>query len=486
MKTSISVTIAAFVVAASGCAGPPVGRSGAAAEPVTLHSAWGQGPDGIGGDVLAALVDETADGPVKVASGELVAGTVPSDNELDAIRSVIAGDADVTVVRVGAVQELGAESLAPLTAPFVVTNNDQAAAVAADRQIEEAVTADLDSMNLVAVALVPGGLRHPFGYGDHPLLTPSDYRDQAINIRRDAGVSAILSALGATPDYSVDSDRNARATDGRLRGIEVSIQQRQAVSLPAQRTANVTLYAKFDVVLVRKGVWDGLSTPQREALRDSVEQAVSEALAARPTEGQAQADWCMTTGATTVLASQEALASLHALLEPVTEGLAQDTTMAAVIARMRELHAGTTDPAPGACQGPVQAEPRAAYWVKPKGDQGVLNGTWRLALTYEGLVERGLSAEDARLNEGVWEFSFEDGYADGIQPDGRPCNATYSISQQEFSLEFGVRGVDDCGGLMRGTWVIKDDRLFLRAEKEMEYDVLLDQAMFEPGMVRAH
>ena len=103
----------------------------------------------------------------------------------------------------------------------------------------------------------------------------------------------------------------------------------------AVQTANVTLYGKYDVVLLRRATWEGLSSAQREALRDSVSGAVSDAMSNRPTELQGQASWCLTTGAATVLASAPDLASLHARLDPVTEALSEDPANADVIERMR-------------------------------------------------------------------------------------------------------------------------------------------------------
>ena len=122
---------------------------------------------------------------------------MPSNNEIDAVELLMAGDADMTVVRAGAVQQLGADSLAPLGAPFVVTNNDQAAAIAADASIQEAVLADLDEMGLVGAGAgarrppAPVRVRRP-----SRCSAPATTTDQFVNVRRDAGVVAILEGAG--------------------------------------------------------------------------------------------------------------------------------------------------------------------------------------------------------------------------------------------------------------------------------------------------
>ena len=120
----------------------------------------------------------------------------------------------------------------------------------------------------------------------------------------------------------------------------------------------------------------------------------------------------------------------------------------------------------------------------PSGDQTVLDGLWRLEVDEQTLLGAGLSTQDAAANAGVWEFRITDGYADGTQPDGRPCNAQFAFDGRQVSVDFGVRGVEDCGGVARGTYRLAGNRVFFDWRKELEYDVRLDRAMFAPGMVR--
>ena len=153
----------------TGCSGEPLSRSGAGTDPVTLTAAWGQGPSGIGGDVLGHLIDGTGDAAVRVVDG----GPPKAPDTMEerhGVEKLLSGKADITVVRAGVLQLLGADSLAPLGAPFVVTNNDQAAAIAADPELSQQLMSGLDELGLVGLGLVPGGLRHPFGFGTEALL----------------------------------------------------------------------------------------------------------------------------------------------------------------------------------------------------------------------------------------------------------------------------------------------------------------------------
>ena len=472
---------AAALTALPGCS-QPLSRSGTAAEPVTLTATLGQNPSSVGGDVLDHLVDATRDEAVRVVvDGRLpYAGDVAAERH--AVEALRGGEADVTVVRAGLLQMLGVESLAPLGAPLLVTNDQQAAAIAADPDLRSQLLGGLNRVGLVGLALVPGGLRHPFAFGDEPLLGPGDYRDQVINVRPDAAVASMLAALGATADHSLNSER-VLAAGTRLRGIEVSVQHFGAVTLPAVQTTNVTLYEKFDVPVIRRQTWEGLTRAQQDDLSRSLRRAVAAAAAGRPTEEAGQRAWCGTPEASSVLAGRADLSALRAALAPVTRRITADPDAARAVARIRELHDGTTDPTPTACAA-TRRGPSAAYYVTPTGDQSVLDGLWRLEVDEQDLLDAGLSAQDAAANAGVWEFRISDGYADGTQPDGRRCNAQFAFDGEQVSVDFGVRGVEDCGGVARGTYRLTGDRALFDWRNELEYDVVVDQAMFARGMVR--
>lgn len=474
------LVLALASVMLAGCS-EPLARTGETTAPVTLNAVWGQGPTGIGGDVLDQLVKGTEDAAARVVM--LGSATTGDDaEERHAVEAVRAGRADLTVVRAGVLELIGAASLAPLGAPFVVTNNEQAAAIAADSELTSQLLAGLEDIDLVGIALVPGGLRHPFGYGDTPLLGPVDYDGQVLNVREDAGVQAILGELGASADHSIDSKR-AAAAGTTLRGIEVSVQQVGAVTLPAVQTPDVTLYEKFDVVVVRKQAWDALTDAQRADFRASATAAGAAASATRATEEQGQSSWCATPGANSTLAGDAVLTQLRGALAPVTARLAQDADARAALHRMRALHEGTTDPAPRACDGGAP-NPAESSLVTPQGDQSVLDGLWRLEVDEQALLDAGMSSGLAYLNAGVWEFRIRDGFADGTQPYGQPCNGQFAFDGDRVSVDWGVRGVDDCYGLARGTYRIKGDRVFFDWTENLEYNVAWDKAMFANGMVR--
>ena len=443
----LSVGLAAALLL-TGCGDPPT-RNGATAQPVSLKPATGGGP-GVGNDVMDALAAVTAQGTVHVTRPPEADQVKPgADKTLDLLRS---GRADIGVVRSGALVAAGAASLKGLQAPFVVVNNQQAAAIAAD-PIADTAMADLPKIHLVGLALVPGGLRHPFGYGDKPLLGAADYRSvaMAVPIVRDAGVEAMMSALGATVDHSIGVQRTAKAKDGRLRGIEVSLNQVGAVDVPAVVTTNVTFYEKFDVVVIREAVWKSLTSTQQAELRSAAAAVRVSAPAARGSEKGALADWCHEPGAGAARASDAQLASLHGALDPITTALESNPAAKKVVDRMRALHAGTTDePTDLTC---ASNQPSAQAWqnLAPVGDQTVLDGTWRFAPSEAGLLAAGLTPSDARSNAIVWQVTLHNGKGTAtVGGGGHTCQWAFTFAGTRVFFDF--REGEACGGMTAGTY----------------------------------
>jgi TRAP-type C4-dicarboxylate transport system substrate-binding protein len=433
--------------------GEPATRTGAASDPIVLRPATGGGP-GVGNDVMDLLAAVTANGNVQVAKAEDADQITPgSDRTLELLAN---GTADIGVVRSGRLVTAGATSLLALEAPLVVSNNEQAAAIAADPIAENAM-GDLSELDLVGLALVPGGLRHPFGYGATPLVRASEFRGATINTREDdAGVAAIMAALGATEDHSIGSERTAKAESGAIRGIEVSLQQFAAVDRPAVITTNVTLYAKYDVIVVRKALWSTMSAAQQAALKAAAAEVRVSAPAARGSEASAFDEWCKGAGAGSTQANDADVATFHDALDPVVTSLESDPVAKEIIDRMRALGAGTTDePSDLTCVG---QPPSDQSWMdlQPIGDQTVLDGTWRFTPTEAELVAAGATPSDARNNAQVWEVTLVDGTGTAtVGAGGHTCTWTFTFAGADVLFDLGPE--EACGGLIAGTYHVEGD-----------------------------
>jgi C4-dicarboxylate-binding protein DctP len=475
------------VLLASACGTPPA-RSGELADPVSLSSVDPTGAGGVGGDVLDQLVKVSAGGAVHVEAPVLQPmGGHAEDDALDALRT---GRADLAVLRADTLASAGASSLSALQLPLLIESTAHADRIATD-PIAAELMADLDALGLVGVALVPGGLRHPFGYVA-PLLGPEDYAGAVINTRPGAGVDRLLGALGATTDHSVDAARDQAARSGRLRGIEVSLQQPQAVTLPAVVTSNVTLYTKFDVVAVRKQVWQRLTDGQRQELQRIAREAGVAATAGRDSEGAGLTRFCDSTGGSSVVADAPTVEALRAALQPVVEEAVRTPAIARLVDRIRALGDGTSPPPGRECGRPVIAGEESAATtalpadlaVTPRGPQDVLEGVWRVEADRQAMIDAGVSPQAAGANAGVWTITITGNRADIEQPHGPNCTWEFHFDGDRVALDQAVDGNDACGGLGVGTYEIDGDVVRFHFDWQRDYDVALDNSMFAGGMHR--
>lgn len=93
--------------------------------------------------------------------------------ELRVVAMVRRRDVDLALVPARAWAESGVASVDALQAPFVITSDALARRVVAG-PLTAQMLAGLRAAGVVGLAMVPGGLRHPFSFG-RPMLTRSDY-----------------------------------------------------------------------------------------------------------------------------------------------------------------------------------------------------------------------------------------------------------------------------------------------------------------------
>lgn len=435
----LSAAIAATALVLMGACGAPTTRAGGDVDPVTLTTANET-------DLLHLLTQDSADGAVRVQAGKPMES---GDDEDGATLNVLAaGDADLGMIRSGRLVKEGAASLAPLGSPFLVTSTEHGLAVARDK-VAEPLMSDLGQLGLVGLGMLPIGAYHPFGYHD-PLLGAEDYNGATINVRVDAAWDDILRALGASGDDSVDGERAAKVASRELRGIPAFVQNFGAVDTPAVMTGNVALFERFDVVVIREGAWDSLSTAQQDELTTMVATARDEAHDAMTTDDLALRDWCNVAGASTTTATDDAVASLHAALDPVAAEVA--TAHPDTVATIKQLGVGipTLDLQCG-------EESESSDWgFRPEGDQTVLDGTWRFEVTEEELLEAGASASDAAGNSGVWQMTLTEGAGTGGKVGGDPCVWTFGFAGDHVQWDLGASA--DCDApLFTGTYEISGD-----------------------------
>lgn len=471
--------VLAVVAFTAACGSPPT-RLGATTDPVTITSVYGLGV-GVGADVLDALTALTSDQPVTVTRP--LAGSGRPLEEIDALDTLASGTADLTVIRAGALAQRGARSIAVLQTPLLVTSPEHADKVAAD-PVAEDLMADLRDLGLTGLALVPGGVRHPFGYS-RALYQSADYRGLTLNSGPANGVDPLIRGLGAVPDHSVASQRLARVGAGELDAIEASLLQPGVVDRPAVVTSNVSLYTKFDVVVIRTDAWNGMSRRQQEALRAAAIQAGHNAERQRGSETTALDYWCAQPEAASVVASEADVASIRRALAGTIRSETADPAAKELADRVAALGAGTESPAGKVCGAVAIGTTNEDFLVDRVGDQSVFDGVWRIDAQLQDFIDAGVNASDAGANAGVWTLTVKHHIATVDQPNGPDCTWDFSVNGNRVSLDLSFGGNDSCYGLSLGTWS-RDGESIVRFhwDKERYYDVAIDNAFFEGGMRR--
>jgi TRAP-type C4-dicarboxylate transport system substrate-binding protein len=458
------------------CSDPP-GKTGGPIVPIALRATPTGLTDTPGRDLLEGIREKAgllSNGAVTIAVGDLPSGDQADDQDGAAIQSVRDGGSDLAVVRAAAFSAVGDTEFAALQAPFLIDNEEQAARVAAD-PIADEMLASLGQIGLVGLAVAPSGLRHPVGWNT-PLVALSDYRGATINTRPGIEIDRLFAAFGAKTDHSVGDERIAAAGAGTLRGIEVSLLQTPIGGAPATMTANVVLYTKFDVVIVNRKVYDGLSRTQRDVLRRAVSIALPDTLAARPSEAAAHATWCARDGVASVLASQSELADLKNASKSVITDLERDTFTKRAIGQIQALTIGTTQVALAPCSGPV-LEPSQ---VVAAGDQSGLDGTWRWETTRQDLLDAGVPTAEVEKDVGVYTFVLRNGELSGDTPTGR-CYGAYKINGNRFAWAWVADGL--CGGDFEGRFTRKGDHLTFTFGPN-DQNAAFYRGVFKGGLVR--
>ncbi len=494
-STTILIILAGTIAALSAaCGGAPPSRSGQASDPIELSSET-RGAGSVGGDVLAQLVNDTSTAAVRISAPPERAYS-DADNEGDILEAVQAGEFDVTVIRAGRLADAGAASLAPLQTPFLVTNEEHASRLAADPVAEE-LMAGLSDIGLIGLALAPGGLRHIIGY-ETAIVGPSELDGAMVNTRPGDATEAIVTALGGTFDHSIADVRDAKAQTGELRGIELSYSQMSAVVSQAVVTSNLTLYTKFDVVVIRADAWNGLSDTQQDELRSAARRAAVTTVAARGTEAELLDRWCAQPWGSSVVATDAQLQQWHTALQPLIDEETASPPGSVLIGKVAALGDGLAPPVGKVCGAPTDpmtSEPStsgptsetstpttSSFTVEASGPQDVLEGVWRMEVDKQDLLDVGLTLQEANANSGVWTLTIVGNVATVDQPHGPDCTWEFTFAGTAVSLDQAAQGNDGCVGQDIGTYELDGDTVNFHWDAQRDYDVALDNAVFANGM----
>jgi C4-dicarboxylate-binding protein DctP len=465
-RTTIAAVAALSVLAAAGCGGSAApDKSGGSGTAVALRLGTSDRPGFPGAKALrhfAAEVRRRSHGSLRIAIAYQAGGAERPAYDQAVADLVRRGRLDLAAVPARAWDVEGVRSLRALQVPFLLEAHDQVARVLADRELAGAMLAGLRPLGVTGLALVPGGLRHPFGLRG-PLRSPHDFVGASIRAPRSDATWALLRALGARPvDLAGRAEREA-IRRGAVAGAESELALARG-SLPVSSTAtgNVTFFPRIDALVANSRSLARLSAANRAALRQSAAETAAWARGANPSEREAARGFCRS-GGRVVAASAGDVRALRAAARPVTAALEGDPATRALVARVRALAgAPSAGAAPPAC-GP----PAGARDSRPAGghESARLNGVYRNASTVRDFVSHGVDESSAIDNAGVHTIVLRNGRLHDTlrttpsSPPGKPCEGRYSVRGSTYT--FAWDPATPCSGDFTATWSLRDGELRL-------------------------
>jgi TRAP-type C4-dicarboxylate transport system substrate-binding protein len=269
-----------------------------------------------------------------VAVDELSGGALTFDfrndsgSEDNTIKAVRGGRVAVGWVGARAFPEFDA-----LLAPLLVDSYELQRAVF-DAGIPAHMAAGLDDTGLTALAVLPGPMRKILGV-NHPLLAPADFEGAVIAGDASPLAEATVRALGAspTPGFSGQGLTGLDGVMAQLTAIGGNGYQNDADSV----VTNLNLWPRPLVIIMTTETYASLTSDQQAILTTAGAEAIERAdTASRQEDVLARPSLC-DSPLELLTATNEQLAELRDLLEPVFAELRKDPANRALLDQIEEL-----------------------------------------------------------------------------------------------------------------------------------------------------
>ncbi|TDN91343.1 hypothetical protein [Microbacterium sp. BK668] len=450
------------VAALAGCGSVSASKSGGGvtAETVTLLLADGEGrPASDAARIFADALEDISSGALMVEVEHRAhlgdrADEPGAENEYEGVpyedvtRMLLDGAGEVAVVPDFTLAEAGAASLLALKAPFAVDSDALMTRVA--EQLSDRLLEGIDELGARGLALLPESLRHPVGFSA-PFESVPDFAGASLRVV-DPYVGRTLEALGATA-VQLEGDFGEAVFSGRVQGAESAFAQRASLPVTGIFTSDVTLGAKFNVV-VASGPWFATLAPQeREWVERAAERTREEVLAAHRTDPAEGAVYC-DEGGWVVHAGSAAQRDLLDRVRPIVDQVTADPVAGPLFEDVLALRDELAD----APRVATPCEPELTTTAAaPPDTAGVFpEGTYRAELTVEDFTSAGVDASFAHDHDGIWTLTFRDGRVWDIGCPG----STYAVVGDRVVVTLG-RGEAACGSvagqeLFSARWDLED------------------------------
>jgi TRAP-type C4-dicarboxylate transport system substrate-binding protein len=422
MRFLRTLAAASFVAAAvAGCSTGPVDKGGGSGGILTLSLASPESPGRPGSqqvDHFTDAVQSLSEGRIRIEVTWDVGNGEASWDQVTA-QQVIDGDSDLGFIPARAWDTFGVTTLQALQAPFLVTSDAALDAVVSD-PVAGDMLAGLEEIGVTGLGLFPEGLRHPASFAA-PLLEPADFAGVGIRTPRSELAWEVLQALGARPlDVSGDEEE-VLFDNGELGGAETSAAYLPSLPRPGVMTANLTPYAKANVLAANTERLAELTDDERDVLRQAVEDTLAHSIDTRTSDAEDLATLC-DQGLEVVLATADQQSAMTVATRPVRDRLAADTTTGPFLARITAIVEAAGPPSP--------VTPCDAAAAPGAGALTAFDGVWRYEVTYQHGLDAGLPEDVAASEMGVQTVRMDGGTYRWDWRSARgeqTCDGTYTI-----------------------------------------------------------
>jgi TRAP-type C4-dicarboxylate transport system substrate-binding protein len=319
-----------------------------------------------------------------------------TDYESRTIEDVKAGKVDMGWVGARAFDTVGVNSFQALVAPLLVDSHDLQAAVF-EAGIPDQMLEGVEEIDLVGIGVLPGPMRKVLGVSK-PFVEPADFAGTIVGMQDSAVADKTLTALGATPQ-PVPSSAELDGLDGYEQQLS-SILSNHYSTEAEYVTANVNLWPRPLVMVIRTNVFESLAPEQQDALRQAAAAALPAALDDSRADDDDAAPALCREGMTLAVASESDLAELRAALQPLYEELDADPEAKAHLDAILDLKA-ELNAAPEAPTCPASDTESATASDFP-------DGTYEMTLTKQEAID-GCMGVEAEYDETLFELTLDAG-----------------------------------------------------------------------------
>lgn len=388
-----------------------------------------------GADEAQPFVDKAADlsgGALRLSVDNRPKAT-STDSEIDAIRAVQAGKADLAVVSVRPWHALGVNSFDALIAPLGIDSMALQRKVLAS-EIPKHMLAGLEHVGLDGIGLLPGPMRIPGGI-TRPLVTRADYAGARIGFGRSAVAERSLRALGAIPIDSPFEGTSISAYDGIEQQVS-SVAGNQYDGVVQSVTVNVNLWPRTLVVIGNPKALAGLPQHERNVLRSAAADAV-DAVSNAQMDTELVDVMCRRGKIELITATAAQLAQLRVAFVPVYSWLRQDPATARYLDQIDTLRAGVT-PYPReslSCAGIIAPDVPPAV-VTP------IDGVYQVTMTAAELHAAG-SPDTLPENYGTYRWVLNRGWWEETQHSDKAstwAHGHYTVKGDVLTLSADASG----------------------------------------------